>query len=242
MIWYRTMPEVKTVRGIIHCHSRASYDSLISLRSYLLIAKKLQLDFIILTDHDSTTGSSDLRQLSASRMPQLQVPIAAEYHTENGDVIAAFLHSELVSRQSTDLIDEAREQGALLLLPHPYVAHRNVEFLAEQCDLIEAFNSRSPEVANLKAAQLAQTYGKPVYAASDAHLARSIGAVVLEVEVRGNLRDSLLLGCVTWDARPTPRWETAASQMIKAVKTRDPKLARCQIGGAMRHIRKMLSF
>jgi predicted metal-dependent phosphoesterase TrpH len=235
------MSEARTLRGIIHCHSRASTDSLIPVRSYLRAAKKLQLDFVILTDHDSIAGSSELHQLAASTMPQLQVPIAAEYHTERGDVIAAFLRSELAFRESANLIQEAREQGAMLLLPHPYVAHKDMDFLAEHCDLIEVFNSRSPTTANLNAVELATKYSKPVYASSDAHLSRSIGAVVLEVEARGTLRESLLEGRITWEGRSTARWETATSQMIKAARTKDLALARIQIAGALRRARKAFS-
>src|ERR1700720_2223317 len=46
-----TMAE-KYRRGIIHCHSYHSYDCAISIAAYLRLAKKYQLDFIVLTDHD----------------------------------------------------------------------------------------------------------------------------------------------------------------------------------------------
>ena len=45
------------LRGIIHCHSRYSYDSLTGISAYLKVAREQSLDFIILTDHDTIAGS-----------------------------------------------------------------------------------------------------------------------------------------------------------------------------------------
>src|SRR5436309_1302263 len=45
------------LRGVIHCHSRFSYDSLIPINAYLRFAERHSLDFIVLTDHDTIAGS-----------------------------------------------------------------------------------------------------------------------------------------------------------------------------------------
>jgi len=77
------------LRGVIHCHSHYSFDSTTSISTYLRIAKRHQLDFIILTDHDTIAGASALKAAAAESMPDLEVPLAAEYLTDEGDVIAA---------------------------------------------------------------------------------------------------------------------------------------------------------
>ena len=212
--------------GIIHCHSQYSYDSLTPISAYLKIAQRQNLDFIILTDHDTIAGSRALKAAAALRLPHLQVPIAAEYQTDEGDVIAAFLDRDVRARKFTDFVTEVREQSGLLLLPHPYVGHRAPEKVAAACDLVEVFNCRSRESKNSRAYELARSLGKHGYAAADAHFARSICGAVVEVENRGSLRSSILDGSPSWRAlRTTPRWEFGASQLIKAWKRRDAALA-----------------
>lgn len=234
-----TTPEV--LRGIIHCHSKYSFDSMVSTHSYLRAARRCKLDFVILTDHNTIEGSAALRRAAARKMPHLQVPLAAEYLTEYGDVIAAFLRSEIKARTLGEFVGEARAQGAMLFFPHPYVSHREVPRLAEACDLIEIFNSRASARQNQQAADLAAAVNKQTYAGSDAHLAMSLGRVIVELEYRGDLKTSLLEGKITWKEEPTPRWEIAASQLIKAWKRRDASLARSLVRGGVRYIRRRVT-
>jgi len=62
------------LRGVIHCHSHYSFDSTTSISAYLRIAKRHELDFIILTDHDTIAGARALQAAAAESMPNLQVP------------------------------------------------------------------------------------------------------------------------------------------------------------------------
>jgi hypothetical protein len=214
------------LRGIIHCHSQYSYDSLTRISAYLRVARREDLDFIILTDHDTIAGSQALRAAAALRLPHLQVPIAAEYLTDEGDVIAAFIESEVRARKFTDFVSEVREQDGLLLLPHPYVGHQAPEKVAAACDLVEVFNCRTRESKNCRAYELARSLGKHGYAGADAHFARSICSAVVEVESCGSLRRSILNGSPSWKTpRTTSRWEFGASQLIKAWKGGDVALA-----------------
>ena len=214
------------LRGVIHCHSYYSYDSTTSISTYLRVAKRHQLDFIILTDHDTIAGARALQAAAADAMPQLEVPLAAEYLTDEGDVIAAFIEDEVRARSFPQFVVEARRQNAALLLPHPYVGHRAPEKVAKECDLIEALNCRAENAKNLEAARLAGALGKHAYAGADAHFARSITSAIVEVEEVGSLRSSILYGRMTWRSpRLATRWEFGASQLIKSWKRRDPKLA-----------------
>jgi hypothetical protein len=169
-------------------------------------------------------------------MPQLHVPLAAEYFTDCGDVIAVFLKHEIQALALKQFVDEARRQGAILLFPHPYVSHKEIERVAEECDLVEIFNSRVSDQQNARAAELAANMNKRTYAGADAHLSNSLGRVIVEVEKRGDLRTSLLNGKLDWVAEKTPKWEIAASQMIKAWTSRDPSVAWNQVRGGCRYI------
>ena len=219
-------PGKTMLRGIIHCHSWFSEDSRIPISRYLRFARQHALDFVILTDHDTTAGSRALQEAARNAMPELQVPLAAEYKTDEGDVIAAFLNDEIHERVYDRFVEAARAQGALLLLPHPYVSHKHPERLAPDCDLIEIFNSRANPEKNRLAAELARALGKPGFAASDAHLARGLRNAILELPAAGGLQKSLMAGDIRCaQQRPTPRWETLASQYIKAAKLRDIGMA-----------------
>lgn len=228
------------LRGIIHCHSKYSFDSVTSIGSYLRAARKYKLDFIVLTDHGTTAGSAALRKAAARSLPQLQVPLAAEYLTEYGDIIAVFLQSEIRARTLAEFVGEAQAQGALLLLPHPYVSHQEIPRLAEACDLIEVFNSRASISRNKRAEELATAANKRTFAGSDAHLSVSLGRVVLQLENRGDLRTSLIEGSRSWIRTATPLWEIGVSQLIKAWKRRDPSLAWRVAYRGMTHLRAKL--
>lgn len=220
------------LRGIIHCHSNHSYDSATRISSYLKAAKQCELDFIILTDHDSVQGAQALQATAARLMPSLVVPLAAEYLTDEGDVIAAFIPDEIRARTFPQFVAEARQKDAMLLLPHPFVGHRSPERLAAECDLIETVNSRTSDSKNERATRLAALFGRPVYAASDAHFRWSIANAIVEVEDLGDLRESLLHGQIRWQSpRPTPRWEYGASQLVKSWKRRDARLALSLVKG-----------
>jgi predicted metal-dependent phosphoesterase TrpH len=228
------------LRGIIHCHSKYSYDSITSIDSYLRFARKQNLDFVILTDHNTTEGSRSLRDTASVHIPHLTVPLAAEYYTDCGDIIAVFLKREIQARTLREFVDEARTQGAVLLLPHPYVGHTEIERLAQEADLIEVFNSRVSDQQNTKASELAASMNKRIYAGTDAHLSNSLGRVIVAVENHGDLRTSLLNGKLEWLAEKTTKWEIVASQMIKSCKERDPLLAWNLMRGGFRHIRRQL--
>ena len=217
-------PNSPTYRGIIHFHSCYSPDSITTISRILAAARGESLDFLILTDHHAVAGSRELaRRIAAQGLP-LQAPLAAEYRTDHGDMIAAFLQEEVVSRRLDDFLAEVRAQGGLVLLPHPLVDHREVEMLAREADLIEVFNGRADGEANRAAEALAARFGKPGFWASDAHLAPSLTRAVVAVENRGTLKESLLAGGIRpVRSLPACAGDVLVSQAIKIIKTGDAR-------------------
>jgi len=214
------------LRGVIHCHSKYSFDSIITIPDYIKAARQHRLDFIVLTDHDTAAGSRELARLARHTMPELEVPLAAEYLTDAGDIVAMFMSEEIQARSFPEFVREARAKNALLLLPHPYVGHRAPERIAPECDLIEAVNCRTGESKNRRGEELARSFGKRMVVGTDAHFARSIASGIVEVEDMGSLKSSLLSGEIRWQAPTmTARWEYGASQLVKAWKKHDAYLA-----------------
>jgi predicted metal-dependent phosphoesterase TrpH len=214
-----------TLNGIIHFHTHHSYDSLTSIESVARVAQRARLDFLLLTDHDTVAGSVALRSRVAQLGLATQVPIAAEYNTSLGDVIAVFIEREIRAREFDEFVSEVREQKGLLLLPHPYAHHREVERVGAACDLIEVWNPRVGDDGNRRAVELARSLGKPTYEGADAHFAWGLADNIVAVEDAGDLRSSLLQGARrVGRRRKTPWAEVVASQYVKAAKHRDAEL------------------
>src|SRR5258705_3078316 len=128
--------------GVIHVHTHHSYDGIASAGQLLRMARREGLAFLIVTDHDTLAGSREVRDLAIRQGGGIEVPLAAEYRTDHGDVIAAFLEEEVKARGFDDVVAEVRGQDRLLMLPHPYYHDRDVKRLARPVDLIELPNER----------------------------------------------------------------------------------------------------
>ena len=134
-----------------------------------------------------------------------------------------------------------REQGGMVLLPHPFVEHRDPEMLAGRADLVEVFNGRASDAANRCAMELATRLGKPGFWASDAHLGRSLATTIVAVENRGKLKESLLHGAIRpLQCRHAVAGDVILSQVIKVVKTGDVKRAVRDVARRTCHVAERL--
>jgi predicted metal-dependent phosphoesterase TrpH len=193
------------------------------------------LDFVVLADHNTTEGSERLQAAAKERGMALEAPLAGEYATEAGDLILAYARPRSAQPSFEELVECARVQNGLLLLPHPFVAHKDVERTAERVDLIEIFNSRAGPAANRSAVALAQQLNKPGYYSSDAHFSWNLGNAIVEVARCGPFRDSLVAGgCLPVRLRAESRVEVWGSQCLKAFKTKDPWLLAGLLAGPVR--------
>ncbi len=224
-------------RGLIHFHSQYSYDSILSIKDIVKFAVNNDINFLILTDHDTTEGSIALKNYIDKNNLGIEVLIAAEYYTEYGDIIALDIQDETRDLQFDNFIKEVKKQGGLLLLPHPYKGHKNIDYIARNVDMIEVFNSRTDDAKNKKAQELAAKYKKNAYMASDAHNYRSLKKCIIELEKKGNLKESLLQSPILpVSMRKTYLVEIILSQFIKSYKTKDIKLCFRQLKSIIKSI------
>lgn len=162
----------------LHIHTRASRDGESSVEAIIRSAEAAGLDAIAITDHDTIEGVRAARAVST----RLIIIPGIEVSTLQGHLLV--LGVEKVIPRGMDVIETirmAKEQGALVILPHPYhmwrhgVARKFRKALWE-VDAIETFNSRYiVGSANMKAAKMARRLGKPAVGGSDAHNARFVG-------------------------------------------------------------------
>src|SRR5262249_24425550 len=153
-------------------------DSLLSPRKIVSRAREMRVDVLIVTDHNTTQGSLDVRELANGNPPI--VITAAEYQSEKGDIIGLFLQEEIHTRRSDEIIQQIHTQGGVVVIPHPYKGHKLDDELLAGVDLIESHNARCTDTDNAQAEQLAQEWKRPFLAGADAHCSLELGAALNE--------------------------------------------------------------
>ena len=159
----------------LHCHTRASFDSLASPAGVVRSAAARGLTHLAITDHDRIEGALRARDLAPAR---LTVIIGEEVKTAQGDLICLFLERAIRPGMSAvETVAAAREQGGLVGIPHPFDRFRNsllreagLASLAGLVDWVETYNARvlGPS-GNERATAFAREHGLPGVAVSDAH-------------------------------------------------------------------------
>lgn len=166
--------------GDFHIHSKYSSDSVMEPRKILKIAKSKEFDTIAITDHNTIRGALEAKKFENDI--GIQVIIGSEIRTDIGDIIGLKLEREVESRSWDMVISEIKDQGGIVILPHPYRGHTMVSEVAKKVDLIEVWNARCHPEQNNKALELATSLRCGTIMGSDAHLYSELG----NVRVRSN--------------------------------------------------------
>lgn len=171
------------VRVELHCHTRASVDSLVTVERYLNRCRKMGIDKIAITDHNQIKAA-----LEAKNMAPEMVIVGEEIQTSQGELLGYFM-SEWVppGLDPKDTIQRLRDQGAVISIPHPFDPFRSkdwgtgdLEAIVPYIDAVETFNARCfGNKANLDAAFFAIKHGLLMTAGSDAHTLDELGAATL---------------------------------------------------------------
>lgn len=165
----------------LHCHTRASFDSLASPADVVRAAAARGLTHLAITDHDRIEGALRARDLAPAG---LTVIVGEEVKTAEGDLVCLFLERPIRPGMSaTETVAAAREQGGLVGMPHPFDRFRNsllreagLASLAGLVDWVEAYNARViGRAGNDRAAAFAREHGLPGVAVSDAHSVLEVG-------------------------------------------------------------------
>jgi len=165
----------------LHCHTNASFDSLASPASVVRAAASRGLTHLVITDHDRIDGALQARDAAPAG---LSVIVGEEVRTREGDIICVFLERPILSGAPVlETIAAARDQGALVGIPHPFDRSRasllvdpHLESLADRVDWVETWNARVVDgEVNARAAAFARARGLPDIAVSDAHSILEVG-------------------------------------------------------------------
>jgi predicted metal-dependent phosphoesterase TrpH len=182
----------------LHLHTEFSPDCDTALNRIEPHCLKRGLTGIAVTDHDCIEGALRLRD----RVHTLQVIVAQEVTTHDGDVIGLFLERLVKPRTSAQEAMEAiHAQGGLVYLPHPFDKRHarrsggaSLTALMAHVDIIETFNGKvGHDSYNVMAAEFALRHNKVCGGGSDAHSLGAIGSVVNEIELRQPLTPAAFL-------------------------------------------------
>ena len=190
------------IRVDLHVHSSASFDSKSEPELIADRSRRLGLDPLFITDHDTTVGARRLQVAVSQR-----VVVGEEITTTDGELIGLFLQKGIpagLTARQTAL--EIKDQAALVYLEHPYDQFRRhlseeaIEDVASLIDIVEVYNARSDAKANRRAGELREILGAAPGAGSDAHTVGELGSVYVEMEdfdgaqaFLANLRDARIV-------------------------------------------------
>jgi predicted metal-dependent phosphoesterase TrpH len=182
-----------------HCHTVFSKDSLTRPEDLVRAARRIGLDRLIVTDHNSTGGAFAARVID----PELVI-IGEEIMTTRGELLASFLTEEIQPNlPPQETIKRLRQQGAFISVSHPLDPRRGwkqedlLEILSD-VDAIETFNSRCMLASyNDQALAFAREHDIPGTVGSDAHVSYEVGHAILIIppfsnaaELRAVIRQS----------------------------------------------------
>lgn len=173
------------MKADLHAHTHFSRDALTSVETFARRYERAGIDCVAVSDHNNVDGALAVREIAPFR-----VIIAEEIKSTEGEIIGLFLQ-ETIPKGLTpeDTVRAIREQGGLVLIPHPFDRLRRSPLRPEaalrimpEVDIIEVFNSRTVFAGdNERSRRLAEEHGKLMSAATDAHTPWEIGLAYTEL-------------------------------------------------------------
>jgi predicted metal-dependent phosphoesterase TrpH len=193
-----------------HIHSKYSFDCFLEPQWIIDRARRLGLDGLAVTDHDTMEGVAEFRRLA----PDLYIIAGQEITTRAGDIMGLFLTQPVVPCADEDAVIRAiRAQGGLAVLAHPYKwPHlRRDPAVFMKFDAVEVFNARNnipvPYLENGLMKRAAGRLKLRGIAGSDTHDGFEMGraATVFDMDREGatdeRLKDAIRQGRVSVSGR-----------------------------------------
>jgi predicted metal-dependent phosphoesterase TrpH len=173
-------------RADIHMHTNLG-DGWISPARLVQTATLRQLTLIAVTDHDHLEGARRVEELLAEQGVTTRMITGVEVSTRQGHLLGLFVKkAPRPLRPVQESIDAIKEQGGLVIVPHPFgtlvpsLSRRRIDSLLAagyEIDAIEIYNPSPANAAHRAAVRTANAdWGLAEIGASDAHFWQHIGA------------------------------------------------------------------
>ena len=187
------------LKADLHVHTEYSMDCSMPLEKIIHRCQELDINCIAVSDHGTIKGALKMQHLA-----HFPIIVAEEILTPHGEIMGLFLKENIPNGLSVEqTIAQIRAQDGLVCIPHAFdifrpsaLGEKIVEEIAEQIDIMEVFNARSPLLrSSAKAKAFAEKYGIAQSAGSDAHTLNEIGNAYVEMP-EFNGRDDFLQALV----------------------------------------------
>jgi len=179
-----------------HIHSHYSPDG--NMKPILILEKSMSvgLDVIAVTDHNTTKGALEARNLSEQMDLDIIVIVGQEVKTLSGEIIVLNVEEDIPRNLSLeDTINYGK--GGFFIAPHPFDKFRqgigeDLDLIKSKINAIEIFNSRTLlSNHNKLAGSYARLNKLPGIAGSDSHFQEEIGSSYFMLKSKKNINSVL---------------------------------------------------
>jgi predicted metal-dependent phosphoesterase TrpH len=173
-------------RADLHLHTNLG-DGWMSPARLVQTATLRQLTVIAVTDHDHVEGARRVEELLAQQDSAVHLITGVEVSTRHGHLLGLFVKkAPRPMRPAEESIDAIKEQGGLVIVPHPLgrlvpsLSRRRIDSLLAagyEIDGIETYNPSPANAAQRAAVRSAnEQWGLADIGSSDAHFWQHVGA------------------------------------------------------------------
>jgi predicted metal-dependent phosphoesterase TrpH len=173
-------------RADIHMHTNLG-DGWASPARVIEEATRKGLRLIAITDHDHLEGAKRVEELLARQNNALQLVTGVEVSTRQGHLLGLFVKKAPKAMRSVEeSIEAIKEQGGLVIVPHPLgrlvpsLSRKKIDALLEKGYTIDGIEIYNPSPANASMRSTVRTANQQWRFAetggSDAHFWQHIGA------------------------------------------------------------------
>jgi len=138
----------------VHLHTNLG-DGWISPARLVQTAARRRLSVIAVTDHDHVEGARRVEELLAEKDSAVQMITRVEVSTRHGHLLGLFVKkAPRPLRPVQESIDAIKEQGGLVIVPHPFgklvpsLSRRRIDSLLAAGYEIDAIETYNPSPAN----------------------------------------------------------------------------------------------
>ncbi len=212
-----TQPETEYSKADIHMHTNLG-DGWASPAQIVQQAIRHNLQVIAITDHDHVEGAKRVADLLAQRKdPPFQMITGVEVSTRQGHLLGLFVqHAPKALRSVEESIDAIKEQGGLVIIPHPLgrlvpsLSRARIDELLNKGFSIDGIEIYNPSPANASMRETVRAANQQWHFAetggSDAHFWQHIGAAytLFPGSTGEDLRQAILTRSVRAGGQETP--------------------------------------
>jgi predicted metal-dependent phosphoesterase TrpH len=190
----------RMVQVELHCHTVHSMDGLMTYESLIDAARRVGLDAVAITDHDTLDGALAFRKRALDQQSPLEIIPGEEKTLADGShFIGLFLERPIQSGDLAGAIAEIEGQGGLCLVPHPFRRKdglfrdglERAALLEGRAAGFELFSAKCSFAENTRAQALLTQTGLGPFGGSDAHYECDLGEALNVVEWAGDWRTTL---------------------------------------------------